>query len=120
MHLTLLRADEASFIRAGIEPIGGDQPDPQALLWHDDFYDYLVNHEVYILREQPFHICTQHPQARAAIQAGTIPADYACPLARQDCPMRSLTARFPGAALRLSLAFPSLTALEPAGGQCGG
>ncbi|MDB6109161.1 MAG: hypothetical protein JWR69_911 [Pedosphaera sp.] len=85
--------------------VDATDPEESPELWHDDFYEYLVNHEVYLLYQYRFHICTQHPAARAAVASGFIPADFACPLAHQDCPMRQLLQLAPGRAVRLRLAF---------------
>jgi hypothetical protein len=68
-----------------------------------DFYEYLVNHEVFLEDGRPFHICSAHPLARAAIARGVIPADFRCPLDRATCPMRALLAHAPGRHARLTL-----------------
>ena len=69
-----------------------------------DFYEYLVNHEIFLEDGRPYHICSAHPEARAAIAAGRIPAAFRCPRADVDCPMRALLSTTPGCDLRLSLA----------------
>lgn len=85
-----------------------DEPDESTepgTRWDNDFYQYLVNHELYLERDKAFHICTQHPQAKAAIQSGTIPAGFACPLANHDCPMEHLLSAAGRKSLRLNLRF---------------
>lgn len=69
--------------------------------WHSDYYDYLVNHEIYLFDVPGVHICTQHPVAAAAVRAGFIPRDFSCPLQASDCAMRRLLAHAPGRSLRL-------------------
>ena len=60
--------------------------------WGEGWLEYVLEHpeviEVWTVRT--FHICTRHPAARAAVAAGRIPADFACPFASADCPMRRL------------------------------
>jgi hypothetical protein len=72
--------------------------------WHRDYYEYLVNHEAYFVT-RTFHVCTAEAAARAAVQQGKIPADYACPLVKRSCPMRRALAQAGGQPLRLSLTF---------------
>jgi hypothetical protein len=69
----------------------------------DDFYEYLVNHEIYIDDGPKFHICTAHPDARAAVAAGHIPAAFRCPRDEGECPMRSLLDLSPGRDVHLTL-----------------
>lgn len=72
--------------------------------WHSDFYDYLVNHEVYLTDlRQTFHICTRHPIAEAAVRSGRIPSDFNCPFAHAGCPMRLLLTQGNGCAIRLEV-----------------
>ena len=69
-----------------------------------DFYEYLVNHEIYLHElDGVFHICSAHEQARAVLRAGFIPASFSCPFAKIDCPMRSLLGVAPGCSVALSL-----------------
>jgi hypothetical protein len=69
----------------------------------DDFYEYLVNHEIYLDDGPPLHICTAHPEARAAVRAGHLPLAFQCPRRDLACPMRALLDRRPGHDVRLSL-----------------
>jgi hypothetical protein len=71
-----------------------------------DFYEYLVNHEVILDDGRCYHICSAHPEARAALAAGRIPAEFRCPFARPTCPMRSLLDEAPGCDVRFSIARP--------------
>lgn len=75
--------------------------------WNPAFYNYLVNHEIGInpQRERRFHVCTQHPLAKAAIESGTISHEFTCALDRDTCPMERLLKLHPGRALRLELGF---------------
>jgi hypothetical protein len=62
----------------------------------EDFYEYLVNHEVFIDDGPTYHICTAHPEARAVVAAGRIPCTFRCPRREEGCPMRALLDRCPG------------------------
>jgi hypothetical protein len=74
--------------------------------WHSDYYDYLVNHEIYLFEVPGIHICTRHPLAAAAARAGFIPRDFSCPLLLAgDCPMRRLLAHAPGRSVRLTVSI---------------
>lgn len=37
-----------------------------------------------------FHVCMAHPAAKACLDNGLIPHDFACPLAHQHCPMQTI------------------------------
>jgi len=76
-----------------------------AELWHNDFYEYLVNHEFNFAQPRVFHICTQLPEARASVKAGFIPGNFRCPEANHDCPMREILEFTRGKAVRLRIAF---------------
>lgn len=69
----------------------------------DDFYEYLVNHELTLDDGRTFHICSAHPEARAVVAAGRIPATFRCPRGEAVCPMRTLLDRGPGHDVQLSL-----------------
>lgn len=89
---------EAHFVEDG-------EPGAAPLLWHDDFYEYLVNHEVYLPDAPPVHICTQQPAAKAAVTSGFISSGFVCPLAHDACPMRQLLRFGHGKSVRLNLTF---------------
>ena len=82
-----------------------ERPQTGQDLWHDDFYEYLVNHEEYLLRVPGPHVCTAQPAAEAAVRAGFIPASFTCPIANSDCLMHKLLARAPGQSVSLQLTF---------------
>jgi hypothetical protein len=82
--------------------VEGDAPD-DAGAETSHFYEYLVNHEVYLDDGRVFHICSAHPEARARIAARHVPADFRCPRRNAACPMRTLLDLAPGRDLRLSL-----------------
>ena len=69
----------------------------------DDFYEYLVNHEIFLEDETPRHICTAHPEARRVLSTGHVPHDFRCPRADLTCPMRALLALGPGRDAKLRL-----------------
>jgi hypothetical protein len=82
-----------------------DSDEDTADFWHSDYYDYLVNHEMYLFEVPGIHICTQHPLAAAAVRAGFTPHDFSCPLQAGDCPMRRLLDRAPSRSLRLTVSI---------------
>ena len=80
--------------------------DPEARTDDDDisdFYEYLVNHEVFLEDGRRFHICTAHPAARSAVARGVIDARFECPRGELACPMTTLTGAANGRAVRLRL-----------------
>jgi hypothetical protein len=85
----------------------------------DDLYEYLVNHELSFEGGRRYHICSAHPEARAALRAGRIPAGFRCPLANEACPMRAILRRAPGCDVRLSIGRRCSGAL-PAGSDADG
>lgn len=68
-----------------------------------DFYEYLVNHELTLDDGPTYHVCSAHPEARAVLAIGDVPAGFRCPFARTECPMRVILDREPGRDLRLHL-----------------
>jgi len=76
-----------------------------AEFWQSDYYDYLVNHEIYLFDVKGAHICTRHPVAAAAARAGIVRHDFHCPFQSEACPMRNLVSRAPGKSLRLSVSI---------------
>ncbi|MHA3771777.1 hypothetical protein ACXR0O_09605 [Verrucomicrobiota bacterium sgz303538] len=76
--------------------------------WHNDFYEYLINHELYFVEPRPFHVCTEHHIARQAVRSGYINGDFQCPLGRETCPMRTILHYTCGQSISLSLAFEPL------------
>jgi hypothetical protein len=72
-----------------------------------DFYEYLVNHELYLEDGRTFHICAAHPEARAALARGVVPAGFVCPRADAACPMRALVGLAGGRDVQLSLVASS-------------
>jgi hypothetical protein len=82
-----------------------DDLDGQPVFWHDDFYEFLVNHEEYVFREIPFHVCFRQPEALAAIKAGEIRPDFQCPLHDTGCPMMQSPAITRGSSMKITLRF---------------
>jgi hypothetical protein len=78
------------------------EPDEPMAETHD-FYEYLVNHEIYIDDGPTWHICSAHPEARAVVAHGRIPASFVCPRSEAGCPMRGLLALRPGCDVQLAL-----------------
>jgi hypothetical protein len=76
--------------------------------WHQELYNYLVNHELHFDEDHHryfFQGCTQHPLAKAAIAAGRIPSNFTCGLDATSCPMKKILAVAPGKTMRLRLGF---------------
>jgi hypothetical protein len=82
------------------------EPGDEASAEPCDFYEYLVAHELSLDDGRRFHICRAHDRARRALSEGRLRADFACPLDRDDCPMRKLLDQRVGSDLLLSLAPP--------------
>ena len=84
-------------------------PEPRDLFPSLDFYEYLINHEVYLheLDGTRHHICSAHERARETLRAGLIPATFSCPLAKEGCPMRKLLDVAQGRSIALSLVAQS-------------
>ena len=74
--------------------------DDESLDIPDDFYEYVIAHEITLSAERTFHICRAHEEALRVVAQGLIPADFVCPLAKDDCPMRVLLAESPGRSVR--------------------
>lgn len=81
-----------------------------------DFYEYLVNHELWLEDGRGFRICSAHPEARALLRRGRIPATFECPRATTECPMRALLDAANGLNVRLSRARGSSSGEECANG----
>lgn len=79
-----------------VEPGEGEASDETT-----DFYQYLVNHELVLDSGRTFHICSAHPEARAVVSSGLVPATFRCPRGAEDCPMRRLLREQPGCDLQL-------------------
>lgn len=62
--------------------------------WSPSYFEHLLQHpELVLAYEAPrrtFHICTQHPVARACVSAGVVPVDFSCPVGLQTCPLLPL------------------------------
>ena len=91
--------------------IGGRFVPPEQPLfateWHADYFEYLLKYPELLLIKDPirrtFHLgCRAHPDARAALAAGRIPAGFTCPFDSADCPMRRILAESPGDTFQLT------------------
>ena len=97
-----------------IEPlpvvIGGrfvpaEHPELVGSEWQADYFEYLLKYPELLLPPPEYHIggvCTAHPEARAVLASGCIPAGFVCPLSSAECPMRPLLAKRPNQALHLT------------------
>lgn len=97
--------DQRSVACVEAHPVSAHLSDDHPSYWHNDFYEYLINHEVYLIEEPGPHVCTQHPTARAAARTGFIPSTFSCPFAHRDCPMRQLLQLSGHQSPQLRLAF---------------
>jgi hypothetical protein len=88
----------ARFVEPGDGHETADEP--------NDFYEYLVNHEIYLDDGPPLRICSSHPEARTLIARGLLPASFACPRSDAACPMRALLDRADGRDVRLCKESP--------------
>lgn len=75
----------------------GDEDNPFPL----DLYEYVIAHEIILIEERTFHVCSQHPAARAVLRSGHLPSSFQCPLGRLQCPMRRILSHTGGQAVRL-------------------
>ena len=98
--------NEPAAVRVAATFVDSRETEDQATLWHNDFYEYLVNHEIcFLANQRRSHVCTLHPAARTAVASGCIDAGFECPLSHEDCPMRRLLQITPGKSIRLRIAF---------------
>lgn len=86
-----------------------DDNDGQPVFWHNDFYEFLVNHEEYVFREIPFHVCFRQPEALAALKAGEVRSEFRCPLSHGDCPMMQSPAISRNRTMKFTLKFVPAT-----------
>ena len=66
--------------------------------WQPDYFEYLLNHPELVLiwdeTARTFHVgCTAHVEAQACWQRRSVPCDFRCPFARNDCLMRPFAGR---------------------------
>lgn len=92
-------------VQVAVQWVEKPEPENDSYWWHPDFYEYLVNQEIYLLDEPLRHVCTRQTVAREAVRAGLIPASFACPIGDEGCLMRNLLACAPGKSARLKLRF---------------
>lgn len=79
----------------------------QTTFWHRELYEFLVNHEIEFTEKpkRTFHVCSQHPLAQAAVQAGRISGVFKCGKTIEQCPMQRMMNVTGGVSLRLNLNF---------------
>jgi hypothetical protein len=90
--------------------------------WHAELFDHLLCHPDLVFLVPPvdrkFHIgCTRHEAARAALAAGSVPADFRCPLDEEDCPMRRLLNLAPNHGEPNGVPIRTFVVHSPASGQ---
>jgi hypothetical protein len=108
------RAPVGVLVRHVADPSEQDNRWRTSALEHaENLYEYLVNHEITIPEPRSFHICTAHPQARAALRAGVLSPTFVCPREEEACPMRTLLDLQPGSSLQFSIVkHPSTIAVQ--------
>jgi hypothetical protein len=66
-------------------------------MWKQQLCEYVNGHEVrFFIAEKSFHVCRAHAVAREVIATGTIPHDFACPFASEQCPFAAALAASDG------------------------
>jgi hypothetical protein len=63
--------------------------------WESGYFEHLLQHPELVLAYEPprrrFYIgCTQHAAARACLTAGSVPAQFVCPVGSEGCPLEPL------------------------------
>lgn len=75
--------------------------------WLNYFYDYLVNHEVFLI-DRVLHIggiCSSNNVAEQVFRNGFIPQNFLCPLKKENCLMKNLLEFEPKKSLQLFVRF---------------
>ena len=80
-----------------------EDEESKAGYWHNDFYEYLINHEVRWFEEPIYHICHRTSCAETAIRRGVIPSSFDCPIGDRDCLMKKILDRAGGKGVRLRI-----------------
>jgi hypothetical protein len=62
--------------------------------WEPGYFEHLLKHPELVIAYEPprrvFYICTQHAAARAGLEVGLVPSEFACPLVEESCPLLAL------------------------------
>lgn len=69
-----------------------DRPKNKEIFWINHFYDYIINHELFI-DETVQHvggICFSNKVAEEVIKKGLIPKNFKCPESGNDCQMMKI------------------------------
>jgi hypothetical protein len=77
---------------AGVFVNGHDGDQDEEETFPVDLYEHVIAHEIILIGERTYHVCTRHPAALDALRAGRVPASFTCPLKETSCPMRRLLA----------------------------
>jgi hypothetical protein len=75
----------------------------------DELFDYYFNEtgkSTMVPVYRVFHVCMAHPAAKACLDNGLIPHDFACPLGNHQCPMRTILKAADGRGIRVEAIFP--------------
>jgi hypothetical protein len=105
LHFGVDRGEDLPMRMRVVATPQGSESDASGGFWNEDFYDYLVSHEVEYFPTKVFHICTAQPAARQVAERGVIPHDFQCPIADAECLMQSALELSGGRTLRLRLTF---------------
>ena len=73
-----------------------EDSDPADGYWNNEFYDYLINHEVRWFEERTYHICRATACAESCVRHGRIPCDFKCPISSTECFMTAILAHARG------------------------
>ncbi len=69
-----------------------EHPKQQDVFWVNHFYDYIINHELYLNNPKPIvgGICSANEAAKKIIKNGVIPIDFICPVLGEACQMMKI------------------------------
>lgn len=67
--------------------------------WGPGYFEHLLQHPEMVLLWEPaertFHIgCTRHSAARACLESGRVPREFACPFDSRSCPLEPIRGSF--------------------------
>ncbi|MCI5083969.1 MAG: hypothetical protein MRY78_19885 [Saprospiraceae bacterium] len=84
-----------------------EQEPEQKDFWVNHFYDYIVNHELFIDETKPNvgGICSSNKVAETAIRNGIFAHSYECPLKQKNCIIKEILNEQVGKSLQLYIRF---------------
>lgn len=67
-----------------------EKEDRLDIFWINHFYEYIINHEMFIEDNRPAwygRICSANKEAEQVIRNGILPKEFICPESKKDCLM---------------------------------